>query len=179
VAGDETVGTLSTLRTLETVGTLSTLRTLETVGTLSTLRTLETVGTLSRAVLTSCWGGAGGGSATQVRGHVSALAERSRLLPSRLGGSTTAGLLGGQALSPATTTTTSSSSSSSSSGSSSSSSSSSSWARGEVESGRGTLGSRFGDETTTRFAGIASGLGLFLALLLLFSNLVEFAIHQC
>jgi hypothetical protein len=100
-----------------------------------------------------------------VRGHVSALAERSRLLArsSRLGGSTTAGFLGGQTFSPATTTTTGGSNR---------------WARGETETGRGTLRSRFGDETTTRLAGTASGLGLFLALLLLLSNLVEFAISS-
>jgi hypothetical protein len=163
VAGDETVGTLSTLGTLKSVGTLNTLGAFEAIRALSTLWALETVGTLSRAGLTSGRGGARG-SATEVRRHVSALAERSRLLPrssSRLGGSTTAGFLGGQALSPATTTT-----------------GSSSWARGEAETGRGTLRSRLGDETTTRLAGTASGLGLFLALLLLLSNLVEFAISS-
>jgi hypothetical protein len=160
VTGDETVGTLSTLGALKAVITFG---------------TLETVRALAGAVLTSWRGGARGGSATQVRGHIAALAERSGLLPSRsrgghrLGG-ITAGLFGSQPVSPATTTTTTSSSSSSSS---------SSRTRSETETGCSTFGRGLGDVGTTCLAGIASGLGLFLALLLLLSNFVEFAIGQC
>jgi hypothetical protein len=85
-----------------------------------------------------------------VRGDVATgLADRS-LLPSRFGGISARDLPGSQPVTPATAT--------------------SAW--GNIETGSCAFG---GLEATASFADSATGFGLFLALLLASSNLVEFS----